>query len=172
MAYSNREHQPTVLELGAGCGVVGMGLACLGFVRRVLLTDYSSDWLQRHVDKNQSQFQCPVEPMALPWGRTNAIHWKRNTMDEENSKNIPLDYIVGSDLLYDEASHQDLIATLDILATRSLTKIVFAYPCRADNETNFMTLAKEADFIVNHQERLHGMNLQPDQDFSVLSMTK
>ncbi len=181
--------KPTVLELGAGCGLVGMGLAVSGGYGRVILTDASTEWLQRNVDRNGSQFLCPVDILPMQWGnrqdhdslrthlarnipRTSSNQLPNNTrcQSEPSPGDMGLDYILGSDLLYNPTSQSDLVSTLIELAS-SRTRILLAYPKRADNEASFRKVAEYSGFTVQVLP-LQGPNHHESQKFSLMTLVK
>jgi len=96
--------QGHVLELGAGTGVVGLGLACRGApVTRVTMTDDREAVVDnlRHNTK-ATAMSCPMVPCEssiLAWG-------------EPLPSFGEVDVIVGSELTYDETGHLPLARTL------------------------------------------------------------
>jgi predicted nicotinamide N-methyase len=140
-----------ILELGAGCGLLGMGLAAAtGGAAKVILTDHaeSTGWLQQNVDLNHSSFypdSVTVEPLS--WGdptHMNAIEAAYNhnaTMSNSHEDEDSLhhfDYIVGSDLLYDPTFHAPLLETLQRFAIPNKTEIYLGYPPRSKSEERFV----------------------------------
>lgn len=195
------DKKPLVLELGAGCGLVGMGLAVAAGAEfeRIILTDASTDWLQRHVDRNGANFQCPVDVFQLQWGkkydqdniRAHLEHicsspsvpvpatsppptqsrTTTNSSITSTTKNATvIDYILGSDLLYNPSSQKDLITTLTAMAS-SQTRILLAYPKRGDNETSFQALAEQNGFHVQI-ESLQVPNQHESQVYSLMILVK
>ena len=59
ISSSISHHASLIVELGAGCGVLGMGLAhaLLSFSQNVpiILTDHDEGWLQRNVTLNKTE---------------------------------------------------------------------------------------------------------------------
>ena len=51
--YLEKTSSVIIVELGAGCGVLGMGLAAATTNNHVILTDHDSDWLQRNLALNE-----------------------------------------------------------------------------------------------------------------------
>jgi predicted nicotinamide N-methyase len=79
------------LELGSGCGLVGMALAVLG-AASVLLTDRPEmiPILRRHVDRNSKSLStCKISCDTLVWGA------------EEEQARPPFEVIVAADTIYD-----------------------------------------------------------------------
>ncbi|KAG9013897.1 hypothetical protein FRB94_004277 [Tulasnella sp. JGI-2019a] len=108
------EHLPstrgkTVLELGAGTGLVGLMCASEGGAVSVVLSDYPDPdillTLQRNVDRNNLRDR--VEVAGHTWG------------DEESLQQIlssghadGFDLVIGSDLLWLSEQHQNIYRTL------------------------------------------------------------
>jgi len=140
-----------ILELGAGCGLLGMGLAAAtGGAANVVLTDHedSIGWLQKNVDLNHSSFyQDSVTVEPLSWGdptHMTAIETaynhnaNMNSSHEDESSLQHFDYIVGSDLLYDPTFHAPLLETLQRFAIPNKTEIYLGYPPRSKSEEQFV----------------------------------
>jgi hypothetical protein len=125
-----------VLELGSGCGVLGMGLAATGSAN-VVLTDQSVDWLESNVELNRDIVGDRAKVAPLRWG------------DEDDAAKLdaaqnqaPFDLIVGSDILYDHSTHDALVATMRRFALPKNAAVVLAYPPRRDEEP-FLLAANE-----------------------------
>eukprot|EP00850_Spirogloea_muscicola_P013073 SM000087S23355 [mRNA] locus=s87:265381:268142:+ [translate_table: standard] len=115
-----------VLELGAGCGLAGLGFALLG--GNVLLTDQAEvlPILMRNADRNSTRAQLTahdhssighvgtVEVAELQWGNEKHIA----------AANGPYDYIVATDVAYNEQLVEPLVDTILSLSTSSTTILV------------------------------------------------
>ena len=148
-----------ILELGAGCGLLGIGLAALYPNSQVVLTDApvnftaaegnkSDDgdsstmiqstiqWLEGNIKRNSVLLQDRVSVAPLLWGDAS----EQMAITEV----IPdVDLIVGAELLYNnEASFPGLIGTLQHFASAE-TRILLAYRERNLGEAQFFDLAKE-----------------------------
>jgi len=192
--------QKTVLELGSGCGLVGMGLVAattntttnlptdssdhpMIYQYSVVMTDQSTEWLQHNCELNRDflllaeknnahKKKSRIEIRPLPWGNfkdmqdvlqtlvtmlpDNTPHRQMNEYDEEVPV-LGLDYIVGSDLLYNPASHAALLSTLQFycLASVSSPQILLAHPQRHNNEEiPFVDMAQSKGFTVKTQPLL------------------
>ena len=116
-----------VLELGAGCGVLGISLAAMG--EQVVLTDIdlafgeSTDSTLRHLEANVALNSDIVgkraEVRRLAWGDDEDI--------TEVAKLGPFDLIVGCDLVYDPDLHVPLLQTLRQLSATPDARAFLAY---------------------------------------------
>ena len=155
-------HQSTVVvvELGAGCGVLGMGLAAAAKafpkLQRVIVTDHDLDWLQRNVALNERALQqanasSVVEALRLDWKNPRDIATIQSRVEEllrpfsnlASSESVPLVTIVGSDILYNHKSHKALASTLRLLSSEQSTRIILGYPDRDDDEQSFLPFARD-----------------------------
>mmetsp|Transcript_30126 Transcript_30126/g.54501 ORF Transcript_30126/g.54501 Transcript_30126/m.54501 type:complete len:266 (-) Transcript_30126:110-907(-) len=139
-----KDTQPLqILELGSGCGLLGIGLAAMGHT--IVMTDadvdFSGDtttsstlkWLQSNVDLNFNVIGERVTVKPLLWG------------DEKDMKKILQDFdlIVGSELLYsNEKSFPALIETMSRFAGPS-TSVLLGYKIRGLGEGKFFDIADE-----------------------------
>ncbi|XP_024526197.1 protein N-lysine methyltransferase METTL21A [Selaginella moellendorffii] len=111
------------VELGAGCGLAGCVAALLG--ARVILTDLPDRLrlLQKNVDENVSCFAARGSACVreLSWG---------DEIDKEVIDPSP-DYVIASDVIYNEKAVQDLLDTLEKLCD-SKTLVIIAGELRND----------------------------------------
>ena len=122
-----QERPLRVLELGAGCGVLGISLAAMG--EQVVLTDIdlafgeSTDSTLRHLEANVALNRDIVgkraEVRRLAWGDDEDI--------TEVAKLGPFDLIVGCDLVYDPDLHVPLLQTLRQLSATPDARAFLAY---------------------------------------------
>lgn len=162
--YLNKTCSVIIVELGAGCGVLGMGLAAATPNNHVILTDHDSDWLQRNLalneptlllreDEEDGSTLTTIEVAKLDWREPEDITTVRNMIDEKlaslsKSNNDELELmIVGSDILYNHESHKSLVSTLYQLSHQLLRpipiRILLGFPDRDDDEQHFMPIARE-----------------------------
>ena len=140
------ERPVRVLELGAGCGSLGIGLAALGL--QVVLTDpglpvkYSEaeegntlGWLRANVDANRELLGERASVAQLLWG--DAAHM------EAVQAHAPFDLVVGSDVLYDPDQYPALLRTLAAFTTER-TDVVLGFTRRHPGEARFLKSAQRA----------------------------
>ena len=97
-------HNPHVLELGSGTGLVGLVAAFLG--GRVTLTDKSISLLEASVERNAQTLELADTGGSL---RVERLEWGENTMSELS---LPVfSYVLAADVLYSAASAKALLET-------------------------------------------------------------
>ena len=115
----------SVIELGAGHGMLGMAFAetisnftATGKPVKLLLTDVEEalPQLEANIQINRKVFGQRVEISTLP------LKWHSHPMSQTSSN---LDFILGSDLLYNCSAIPDLVATIRRLLSKS-TKILLS----------------------------------------------
>ena len=145
-----------IVELGAGCGVLGMGLAhalspSSQYVP-IILTDHDEEWLQRNVDLNKTDIgQLPIEVTRLDWRNRNDIKVVQHIIQQrlsssvEDNKSEQQLIIVASDVLYNHEAHEALGNTLHQLSKVSKhTRIIIGFlDDRGGDELSFSTHARE-----------------------------
>lgn len=122
-----QERQPTtILELGAGTGIVGLAAAAFGDSTNVVLTDqpHMIPLLEENIDRNGLQSKARAVP--LEWGTDRDEVAK--VLSEDS---MPVfDIVCGSDILYSPDNFSLLLETLCQVCTPSITEVVLAYPRR------------------------------------------
>ena len=125
-----------VVELGAGCGLVGMVMCSLG--SDVTLTDledtlkHTKDSVFQNKDNiNKNGGKVNVTP--LMWGDKPACQ-KLGTFD----------FIVGSDIIYQKEYARDLLHTIKLLSHEN-TKIYISYKARGLGEALFFEMLSSYD---------------------------
>ena len=128
-----------MLELGSGCGIVGLAFAALYENCHVLLTDlesaekitrwnlvHSRGQLQGKVTFELFDWECPAPPSISP------------------------DIILIADCTYNPDSATSLVQAIQSCVTSRDTIIVLAHKIRHDSEAVFFRLMAEHFQIVNH----------------------
>ena len=144
------EHRPLrVCELGAGTGMLGLGLAATFEQVEVVQTDpgidialsderstNSLDWLQQNIESNSKVVGDRVSSAKLVWG---------DAADTQAlvSAHRPFDLVIGSDLLYHPKQHGSLLQAMHRLAGSA--GAILGYSCRPRApEEAFLRMVDEA----------------------------
>lgn len=131
-----------VVELGAGCGIVGIALATMLDRCKVLLTDLPEveEIVMRNLDEAQLKPASTVDYQTLDW-------------DEPPSQlcEQPIDLILVSDCTYNADSLPSLVSVLDrLVRTSSEALVLVALKRRHESEGVFFDLMRSAAFIEQH----------------------
>ncbi|KAL6591345.1 hypothetical protein ACP70R_049848 [Stipagrostis hirtigluma subsp. patula] len=135
-----------VIELGAGCGLAGFGMALLGC--DVVTTDQVEvlPLLMRNVERNKSWISQSnsdsgsfgsITVAELDWGNKEHIR----------AVEPPFDYIIGTDVVYSEHLLQPLLETI-IELSGPKTKIMLGYEIRSTTVHEQMMEMWKSNFIV------------------------
>ncbi|KAL8703062.1 MAG: hypothetical protein Q9201_003762 [Fulgogasparrea decipioides] len=138
--------QFNILELGTGCGIVGLVLGSIHSDCRALLTDLDEDALKFgriNAQRSPKALNSTRECRPLDWGEPNEF-----TLDRQ------LDFIVASDCTYNVDSIPDLVRTIADLVQQSeririqwLTpKVVVSTKVRHPSEAIFFELMEKTGF--------------------------
>ncbi|KAJ0806494.1 putative lysine methyltransferase, S-adenosyl-L-methionine-dependent methyltransferase [Helianthus annuus] len=120
-----------VIELGAGCGVAGFGMAMLGC--DVVSTDQVEvlPLLMRNVERNTSRIM-QMNPDADSIGSITAAELSWGNDDHIRALDPPFDYIIGTDVVYAEHLLEPLLYTMLALSGPKTT-ILIGYEIRSTN---------------------------------------
>lgn len=102
-----------VLELGAGVGLLGLAIKCLG-AGNVVMTDNEStlELLRLNVAANLAAVGGAVAAAKLDWGSGGWAHWSVEQAEPSLCRAARFDVIFASDVVYQEASALLLVETL------------------------------------------------------------
>lgn len=132
-----------VVELGAGCGLVGCIAALLG--SQVILTDLPDRLrlLKKNVEDNLfGDVRGSATVNELTWG---------DHPDPELVQPLP-DFVIGSDVIYSEEAVTDLLDTLAELSGTETT-IILAGELRNDAILEYFMEAAMEDFIIGRVDQ-------------------
>ncbi|TKX26236.1 hypothetical protein C1H76_1589 [Elsinoe australis] len=136
-----------VIELGCGCGIVGIGLAQSIPDSDVLLTDLPE--VQELVEKNISTANLAISSRV----EFAPLDWESKLPKAVASRNF--DIIVAAECIYNSDSIPPLVQTIKALVTRSPKAIVLiATKFRHDSELEFFTLAAKAGLFSSTKSTL------------------
>ncbi|KAL3530510.1 hypothetical protein ACH5RR_009832 [Cinchona calisaya] len=119
------------VELGAGCGVAGFGMAMLGC--DVISTDQTEvlPLLIRNVERNTSRIM-QMSPGSDSFGSIQVAELNWGNQDHIKAVDPPFDYIIGTDVVYAEHLLEPLLQTILALSGPKTT-IVLGYEIRSTN---------------------------------------
>lgn len=135
---TKRSRRLRVLELGAGCGIVGIALAQL-IKCEVLLTDLedATEILERNVE-----YATPAQGSLV---RTQVLDWA--TPLDDSSFNFKFDLVLVSDCIYNPDSSRLLVEVLNQLAQRAAhITIMLGFKRRHEADTIFFDTMKQTQF--------------------------
>ncbi|KAK0603104.1 hypothetical protein LWI29_001486 [Acer saccharum] len=118
-----------VIELGAGCGVAGFGMALLGC--NVVATDQNEvlPLLKRNVERNTSTI-TQMNPSSDSFGSIQVAELDWGNEDHLKAVGPPFDYIIGTDVVYAEHLLEPLLRTIFALSGPKTT-ILLGYEIRS-----------------------------------------
>lgn len=120
-----------VIELGAGCGVAGFGMALLGC--DVVSTDQTEvlPLLMRNVERNTSRIMQTIsDPDSFGSIQAAELDWGNET--HIKAVGPPFDYIIGTDVVYAEHLLEPLLQTI-IALSGPKTTILLGHEIRSTN---------------------------------------
>lgn len=118
-----------VIELGAGCGVAGFGMALLGC--DVVATDQVEvlPLLMRNVERNTSRI-LQMNPGSDSFGSVQVAELDWGNKDHIMAVGPPFDYIIGTDVVYAEHLLDPLLQTISALSGPKTT-LLLGYEIRS-----------------------------------------
>lgn len=137
---ANTPERPKILELGSGCGIVGLEAAHLCSGSKVFLTDLpeAMEILEQNVSKTNSSTRSRVSTVILDWD---------NPLPHEITR-FHYDLLIVSDCTYNPDSGPALVNTLVAIITESpAALIIVSMKIRHDSEAVFFDLMAGAGFV-------------------------
>ena len=147
--YILQNHQQFIksnklIDLGAGCGIIGLLFAKLGICLNVFLTDQSNQLplIQENIKLNNVENSTStIISYELDWDNNEQI-------DSFINDNGQPDYIIGSDVLYSKTMAISLFNAISLLAVPYKTKILIAQKIReSHHDTHGVDITCFPNFI-------------------------
>ncbi|CAD6441633.1 48c010b0-de8a-43df-aca0-5dd7c0698a46 [Sclerotinia trifoliorum] len=145
--FLSTQQDINILELGAGCGIVGITLAKLFYDRisKILLTDLpeASEILEKNIStmtpKSDSSLRCSCSHQVLDWSMPLP----------EDVRGETWELVVVADCTYNPDVVPDLVQTLTrVRDGNSGMLILLAMKVRHDSEMVFFELMEKEEFVV------------------------
>ncbi|KAL3652990.1 hypothetical protein CASFOL_002671 [Castilleja foliolosa] len=135
-----------VIELGAGCGVAGFGMALLGC--DVVSTDQTEvlPLLMRNAERNTSRI-LQMNPTSDSFGSIQVAELNWGNVDHIRAVEPPFDYIIGTDVVYAEHLLEPLLQTI-LSLSGPRTTIMLGYELRSTNVHDQMLDLWRRNFLV------------------------
>ncbi|KAF2200011.1 hypothetical protein GQ43DRAFT_374867 [Delitschia confertaspora ATCC 74209] len=130
-----------IIELGTGCGMVGIGLAQTIPNADVIVTDLSEaeEIARFNIDQNGISRTSSIKFQTLEWGKPLP----------SSVSGRAFDLVIAADCTYNPDSSPEFVATISQLVTLSpKAKVIVAMKVRHSSEEVFFTLMAEANFVV------------------------
>ncbi|KAJ3672164.1 hypothetical protein LUZ60_006885 [Juncus effusus] len=119
-----------VIELGAGCGLAGLGMCMLGC--DVISTDQSEvlPLLARNIERNISYISQTNSDHSGSFGSIKVAELDWGNKSQIEAVGPPFDYIIGTDVVYSEHLLEPLIQTI-LALSGPRTNIIIGYEIRS-----------------------------------------
>lgn len=143
----------TVVEVGAGCGLLGLGIYHSHLAKRVILTETDSVLpnLQRNVERNLAPDSSSSSSSTTKDKiRACALDWTRYEEDCERAhiKAHSVDMIVGTDVVFSTRFVRPLLETLRYLAHSETTILLCLQERCAESHRLLLESAKEHGLMI------------------------
>lgn len=134
------------IELGAGCGLAGFGMALLGC--DVVSTDQVEvlPLLMRNVERNTSWI-TQANPDSASFGSITVAELDWGNKDHIRALDPPFDYIIGTDVVYAEHLLEPLLQTI-LALSGPRTTILLGYEIRSTTVHDTMMHMWKSNFEV------------------------
>lgn len=137
----SQAERPRVIELGSGCGIVGIGLAQRLPRADLVLTDLpeATEILEHNISKARPAKSTTMRADTLNWDQPIPMHF----LEE------PFNLILVSDCTYNSDSIPALVRTMSALTARSPSALIIgATKVRHSSEAVFFNLMKNAGLAI------------------------
>ncbi|GAB2233672.1 hypothetical protein Droror1_Dr00002900 [Drosera rotundifolia] len=160
-----------VIELGAGCGVAGFGMAILGC--EVVATDQKEvlSLLQRNLERNTSCIMQMNPGFSDSFGSVKVAELDWGNEDHIQAVGPPYDFIIGTDVVYAEHLLEPLLDTI-VALSGPRTTIVLGYEIRSTNvhEQMLEMLKRKFDFKIVPKSKMDFRYQHPSIQLFILGL--
>ncbi|XP_058076607.1 uncharacterized protein LOC131225159 isoform X4 [Magnolia sinica] len=134
------------IELGAGCGLAGFGLALLGC--NLVSTDQIEvlPLLMRNIERNTSRIK-QSNPNSALFGSIEVAELDWGNPDHIKAVGPPFDYIIGTDIVYAEHLLEPLLKTI-VALSGPRTTVLLGYEIRSTTVHDQMIRMWKSNFEV------------------------
>lgn len=158
------------IELGAGCGLAGFGMALLGC--HVISTDQTEvlPLLIRNAERNSSRI-TQMKSESDTFGSIEVAELNWGNEDHIKAVEPPFDYIIGTDVVYAEHLLEPLLQTIHALSGPKTT-ILLGYEIRSTNVHEQMLDMWRRNFEVKivPRAKMHNMYQHPSIQLYIMSL--
>lgn len=160
-----------VIELGAGCGVAGFGMAIVGC--EVVATDQKEvlPLLQRNLERNTSCIMQMNPGFSDSFGSVKVAELDWGNEDHIQAVGPPYDFIIGTDVVYAEHLLEPLLDTI-VALSGPRTTIVLGYEIRSTNvhEQMLEMLKRKFDFKIVPKSKMDFRYQHPSIQLFILGL--
>lgn len=160
-----------VIELGAGCGVAGFGMAIVGC--EVVATDQKEvlPLLQRNLERNTSCIMQMNPGFFDSFGSVKVAELDWGNEDHIQAVGPPYDFIIGTDVVYAEHLLEPLLDTI-VALSGPRTTIVLGYEIRSTNvhEQMLEMLKRKFDFKIVPKSKMDFRYQHPSIQLFILGL--
>lgn len=147
--FEEKFKNKVILELGSGTGVCGITTSIFK-PSKLFLTDIDSaiPLITKNVEVNKKNLTNPIEIVPIDWN----IKESYNNIKEE------IDYIICSEIVFDQSLFEALLSTIKAFYIKGKTKIIFSYTYRKKEEKEFFSK-------LNHSLEINKVDIVKKEDY-------
>lgn len=148
-------NEKRILEVGAGCGLLGLGLAVASEAKEVVVTEARPVLtnLEANLKRNRNLIESPARACALDWTRVR---------EDATAAKISAgwaDVVLGTDVIFSPALVEPLLQTLDHVLARgdSVIYLCVQIRCAASHDKFFEEASHKFETTEVSSEELRGI---------------
>lgn len=156
----------TLLEMGCGPGLTGIGAGYFGF--KTIITDLPKieKLAQRNVELNKNSMKAEVIYTNLEWGNE-----KEEKTVQDLANNEGFDVILGSELIYIEETFPDLVGTFNRLLKKDGVILITYRTRMIEKVEGFMKEARKF-FKIEEFNKMEVFKIYPNLTMKAAKLTK